>query len=198
MKRVEIKMELIRDIVSGISHVARIKGTEGLIDYLTRHGSNSYYLNVEDDQVKEVVSGFSHDFDGDTLNTVKCEAIGPIEDAIEITDKAIEHLSANAQIGYLLHNDDAKEDDNKQVVMIDGNPVAVTDVSSVTNADNKGKIAFLGMDIGKRDGIGAIQSWAPYAETERFSEIGGAKVDAVFFDEVGKVGKMIDEADGEE
>jgi hypothetical protein len=54
MKRVEIKMELLRDIVSGLYHTGGFKTVEELIDHLTECSSAEYYLHVEDDQVIDV------------------------------------------------------------------------------------------------------------------------------------------------
>lgn len=44
MKRVEIKMELLRDIVSGLYHTGGFKTVEELIDHLTECSSAEYVL----------------------------------------------------------------------------------------------------------------------------------------------------------
>lgn len=54
MKRVEIKMELLRDIVSGLYHTGGFKTVEELIDHLTEHSNSEYVLHVEDHQVIDV------------------------------------------------------------------------------------------------------------------------------------------------
>lgn len=54
MKRVEIDMETLRDIVSGLYHTGGFKTVEELIDHLTECGSAEYCLYVEDHQVIDV------------------------------------------------------------------------------------------------------------------------------------------------
>lgn len=191
MKRVQITMDLLRNIVSGLSQVGSFKTTEELIDFLTKNSEDCYFMDVEDHQVTD----FCGDFDGDTLNTVEYKAIEPFKDTIELTERAIEQLSANAQISYILHNPDAKDDENKMVIMLDGEPVAVTDGTSITENKNKG-LTFIGMDVSdpKNDMTGIVNgdrmSINPFyfgnghaPVKQGMSAIGGAKVDAIVFDE---------------
>lgn len=97
MKRVEIKMELLRDIVSGLYHTGGFKTVEELIDHLTECSSASYVLHVEDDQVIDV----PHEVNRLTMKEVekmltasesKAKVIGmdvsdPKNDSVQIIEK---------------------------------------------------------------------------------------------------------------
>jgi hypothetical protein len=115
-----------------------------------------------------------------------------------LTEEAIEHLTANAQIGYLLRTSNEQKDsavsgvitntkeitrvldgakNQECIIMVDGEPKVVKDVSYVNGGD---RVSFLGVDWGdsKNDAMAMVDK-IPIKE----SNIRGVKLDAVFFDE---------------